>query len=735
MVSRCSDQGPAIRFPFRLKDQPENCGYPGFELSCTETNQTILDMPSSVKLSVKNIKYKSREIVVEDPNNCLQSQLQNLRLSASPFHFKLNHSFELQAFTFFNCSANRSDSSYFKSIKSFSKSCSFLPGNPLYAVDSSTSLTDLDVSSCRRIYNLSLPTYYIYEGENRLYLKWEESICGNCEAEGKKCRLKKSNGKKPETECITDTKVSQDECMASSKCSDQGPAIRFPFQLKDRHPHHCGCPLFELSCTEKNQTMLELPHSVKFLVKNINYKSQQILVHDPDYCLPRQLGNLDLAATPFKFSEELENSTFFICSSVNGQTFGERVPCLDVPGYQVWKFPSSEVMSFPELLPCGNKMYASSLPKDEYGEIKNNFHLNWTTPSHCKGKGALIKPLIVTGVIVGFPLLMSIIIALYKVYDSNKMGREYKIRIEKFLEDYRALKPSRYTYIDIKKITNQFKDKLGEGGYGIVYKGKLSNEVLVAVKILNNSKGNGEEFINEVGTMGRIHHVNVVRLVGFCAEGSKRALIYEFQPNESLEKFIFSEAVKNHSLGWKKLQGIAVGIAKGIEYLHQAKVCSKEQSRVSMTTARGTMGYIAPEVLSRNFGSVSYKSDVYSFGMLLLEMVGGRKNIDVSVENASQVYFPEWVYNHLNQGEEIHIRIEEERDFEIAKKLTIVGLWCIQWCPINRPSMKDVVQMLEEERNNVTIPPNPFAFTGPTRTNIKSLQRPLQELTVISELE
>lgn len=205
MVSRCSDQGPAVRFPFRLKDQPENCGYPGFELSCTETNQTILDMPFSVKLSVKNIKYKSREIVVEDPNNCLQSQLQNLRLSASPFNFKLNHSFELQDFTFFNCSANRSDSSYFKSIKSFSKSCSFLPGNPLYAVDSRTSLTDLDVSSCRRIYNLSLPTYYIYEGENRLYLKWEESICGNCEAEGKKCRLKKSNGKKPETECITGT--------------------------------------------------------------------------------------------------------------------------------------------------------------------------------------------------------------------------------------------------------------------------------------------------------------------------------------------------------------------------------------------------------------------------------------------------------------------------------------------------------------------------------------------------
>ena len=149
-------------------------------------------------------------------------------------------------------------------------------------------------------------------------------------------------------------------------------------------------------------------------------------------------------------------------------------------------------------------------------------------------------------------------------------------------------------------------------------------------------------------------------------------MIYEFLPNESLDKFIFSTFGNNRSLSWHKLQDIAIGIAKGIEYLHQgcdqrilhldikphnilldhnfnpklsdfglAKLCSKEQSAVIMTAARGTMGYIAPEMLSRNFGNVSYKSDVYSFGMLLIEMVGGRKNIDVRVENSSEVYFPE----------------------------------------------------------------------------------------------
>ena len=192
-----------------------------------------------------------------------------------------------------------------------------------------------------------------------------------------------------------------------------------------------------------------------------------------------------------------------------------------------------------------------------------------------------------------------------------------------------------------------------------------SKEVHVAIKILNNSKG------NEVGTVGRIHHVNVFCLVGFCDGGFRRALIYEFLPNESLEKFIFSRTIKNHSLDWKKLQDIALGIAKGIEYLHQScdqrilhfdiklhnilldhnfnpkisdfgltKLCSREQSVVSMTVARGTMGYIVPDMLSRNIGNVAYKSDVFSYGMPLLEIVGGRKNMDVPVDNTSQVYFP-----------------------------------------------------------------------------------------------
>ena len=367
---------------------------------------------------------------------------------------------------------------------------------------------------------------------------------------------------------------------------------------------------------------------------------------------------------------------------------------------------------------------------------------------------------------MGSFLLELVVYVLYRVYRYDKTEKENQARIERFLEDYRALKPTRYSYNDVKRITNQFTEKLGQGAYGTVFKGKLSNEIHVAVKILNSSTGNGEEFINEVGTMGRIHHVNVVRLVGFCADGFKRALVYEFLPNDSLEKFI-SSVDSNRFLGWEKLQDIALGIAKGIEYLHQgcdqrilhfdikphnilldqnfnpkisdfglAKLCAKDQSAVSMTTARGTMGYIAPEVFSRNFGSVSYKSDVYSFGVLLLEMVGGRKNFGVTVENTSQIYFPEWIYNLLEKKEDLRVYVEDNGDAKIAKKLAIVGLWCIQWQPVDRPSMKVGVQMLEGDGDNLTMPPNPFTSTSTTRINASTPTRPLDlDLEVIPELE
>ncbi|XP_012486431.1 LEAF RUST 10 DISEASE-RESISTANCE LOCUS RECEPTOR-LIKE PROTEIN KINASE-like 2.1 isoform X2 [Gossypium raimondii] len=314
--------------------------------------------------------------------------------------------------------------------------------------------------------------------------------------------------------------------------------------------------------------------------------------------------------------------------------------------------------------------------------------------------------------------------------------------VEAFLKNNGGLVPKRYSYSDIKKMTSSFKEKLGKGGYGSVYKGKLPDGRLVAVKLLNTSKGNGQEFINEVASISRTSHVNIVTLLGLCLEGGKRALIYEFMPNGSLEKFIYGQNISEDNrqhLTVQDLYQIAIGIARGLEYLHLgcntrilhfdikphnillddqfcpkisdfglAKLCGRTDSMVSMLEARGTIGYIAPEVFCRNIGFVSHKSDVYSYGMMVLEMGGGRKNLDVGVHHTSEIYFPQWIYEHIEQGniEPELLGLVSKEETEIARKMIVVGLWCIQTNPKDRPSISKVKEMLESTQP-LQIPPKP----------------------------
>ena len=152
-----------------------------------------------------------------------------------------------------------------------------------------------------------------------------------------------------------------------------------------------------------------------------------------------------------------------------------------------------------------------------------------------------------------------------------------------------------------------------------------------------------------------------------------------------------------------------------------AKICPREKSNISMVGARETIGYIAPEVFCRNFGGISHKSDVYSYGMMVLEMVGGRKNVDVSVDFSSEIYFPHWIYKHLELNEELGLLgFLKEGDEESTRKMIIVSLWCIQTNPTNRPSMSRVVEMLEGNLNSLQIPPKPFLFSPPRRSPTES---------------
>ncbi|XP_012856973.1 PREDICTED: probable receptor-like protein kinase At1g67000 [Erythranthe guttata] len=345
-------------------------------------------------------------------------------------------------------------------------------------------------------------------------------------------------------------------------------------------------------------------------------------------------------------------------------------------------------------------------------------------------------------ILIGFPCLCVLLIIKFRTRHLSMFGP-----IERFLQSNKNLTTIRYSYSDVRKMTRGFREKLGEGGYGSVYKGKLRSGHDVAVKVLNKPRANGQDFINEVATIGMIHHINVVKLVGYCAERSKRALVYDFMPNGSLEKYLFSKETSN-SLSLVRKFEIAVGVARGIEYLHigcniqilhfdikphnillddnftpkisdfgLAKSYSTENNTVTLTAVRGTIGYVAPELMNRSIGSVSCRADVYSFGMLLMEMLGLNRGTGPSNDNKSSQYFPYWIYDHLNEGNDIEIGNAENNDYDdddeddnarkMRRKMTIVGLWCIQMRPSDRPSMSEVLKMLQGEIGNLQIPHQP----------------------------
>ncbi|XP_044505182.1 LEAF RUST 10 DISEASE-RESISTANCE LOCUS RECEPTOR-LIKE PROTEIN KINASE-like 2.4 [Mangifera indica] len=319
--------------------------------------------------------------------------------------------------------------------------------------------------------------------------------------------------------------------------------------------------------------------------------------------------------------------------------------------------------------------------------------------------------------------------------------------MEAFIRNCGSHAPQKYNFSDVRNITKSFSEKLGQGGYGNVYKGKLPDGRLVAVKILKESKGNGEEFINEVASMSRTSHVNIVSLLGFCCERNKRALIYEFMCNGSLDKFKCDRgsSTANCNLEWKTLYQIAIGIARGLEYLHRgcnirivhfdikphnilldgefcpkisdfglAKQSNQKDSIMSMLNTRGTIGYIAPEMFYRTFGGVSYKSDVYSYGMMILEVVGARKNIGIRTSQTSEIYFPDSIYNLLELGNDFGLPgVVTEEEKQTAKQMILVSLWCIQTNPSDRPSMTKVVEMLEGTPENLQIPPKPYWSSPP----------------------
>ncbi|KAL6221208.1 hypothetical protein ACLB2K_008960 [Fragaria x ananassa] len=331
-------------------------------------------------------------------------------------------------------------------------------------------------------------------------------------------------------------------------------------------------------------------------------------------------------------------------------------------------------------------------------------------------------------------------------YRRKQMESQYKSEGRELRIEYSFLRkvagvPTKFRYNELEEATDNFKALLGQGASAKVFKGILSDGTPVAVKRLDVEERGDREFKSEVSAIASLQHVNLVRLVGYCCvnPAGPRFLVYDFISNGSLDGWIFNKKVRpNHRggcLSWDLRYRVSIDVARALSYLHHdcrkrvlhldvkpenilldenfraivadfglSKLMGRDESNV-MTTIRGTRGYLAPEWLLEH--GISEKSDTYSYGMVLLEMIGGRRNVSFiekgahNRSNKKWQYFPKTVNEKMREGKLMEIVDQrlldgggiDEREL---KRLVHVAIWCIQERASLRPSMSHVVEMLEK---------------------------------------
>lgn len=285
-----------------------------------------------------------------------------------------------------------------------------------------------------------------------------------------------------------------------------------------------------------------------------------------------------------------------------------------------------------------------------------------------------------------------------------------------------------YTFRQIKAATQNFNavNKLGEGGFGPVYKGLLPDGTTIAVKQLSaKSKQGIREFVNEIGTISALQHPNLVKLMGCCAEDNELLLIYEYMENNSLDHALFGPEEIKSRLNWSTRVKIILGIAKGLTYLHEesklkiihrdikptnilldkelnakitdfgyAKLNEGEHTHV-ITRIAGTTGYMAPEYAMR--GYLTPKADVYSFGVVTLEIVSGRNSASYRPSDQT-VYLLDLAYVLHEQGNLIELvdpKLETDYSWTEAAAILELAMMCTNPSPTLRPTMSEVVKVIE----------------------------------------
>uniref|UniRef100_A0A453CQI0 Protein kinase domain-containing protein n=1 Tax=Aegilops tauschii subsp. strangulata TaxID=200361 RepID=A0A453CQI0_AEGTS len=328
---------------------------------------------------------------------------------------------------------------------------------------------------------------------------------------------------------------------------------------------------------------------------------------------------------------------------------------------------------------------------------------------------------VIAGVVVGVAVLGLVVLAGIFLWRRRQKRRKLSLEQE---ELYSIVgRPNVLSYGELRSATDNFSPNnlLGQGGYGSVYKGKLTDGRFVAVKQLSEASHQGKkEFATEIETISRVQHRNLVKLYGCCLEGNKPLLVYECLENGSLDHALFGKG--KSSLDWPTRFEICLGVARGLSYLHEessirvvhrdikasnilldanlnpkisdfglAKLYDDQKTHVS-TKVAGTFGYLAPEYAMR--GHMTEKIDVFAFGVVVLETLAGRPNY--STEDENKVYIFEWVWELYENNHPLDMVDQrlEEFDSEEALRAIKVALLCTQGSPHQRPSMSRVVAML-----------------------------------------
>ncbi|KAK3127344.1 hypothetical protein QOZ80_7AG0571750 [Eleusine coracana subsp. coracana] len=337
---------------------------------------------------------------------------------------------------------------------------------------------------------------------------------------------------------------------------------------------------------------------------------------------------------------------------------------------------------------------------------------------------------VITGAVVGGVSAVLIILGVVLFILFHKCRRERTLRIPKTTGGTLIA----FRYSDLQHVTNNFSERLNGGAFGSMFKGKLPDSTAIAVKRLDGVHQGEKQFRAEVSTIGRIQHVHLIRLLGFCSEGSRRLLVYEFMPNGSLELQLFPGETR--TLSWAVRYQIALGTARGLNYLHEkcrdciihcdvkpenilldesfvpkvagfglAKLLGRDFSHV-LTAMRGSRGYLAPEWISGV--PITAKADVFSYGMTLFELISGRRNADHGEDGRSS-FFLTLAGSKLLEGDVQSLldpRLNGDADANELTRACKVACWCIQDDETTRPTSGQIVHILEGFLD-VNMPPVP----------------------------